>query len=119
VTSLVAPRIAVKKSGKNDILFGNAAGAPGNRSYYWSLNDLKTHVFSSYPHLCIYVSMYLCSYRATHGLYVDWLQAVLERNRRCAARWESGEQRAVLAGRDRASLEMHMEAMIERNWRSN
>ena len=40
----------------------------------------KTHVFSFYSHLCIYVSMYLCIYIATHlhMVYLDWLQVVLE-----------------------------------------
>ena len=38
-TCLGAPRITVEKSGKNNIFFGNAAGAPGNRSYYLSFND--------------------------------------------------------------------------------
>jgi len=33
-TSLGAPRIKVEQSGKNNIFFGNAAGAPGNHSYY-------------------------------------------------------------------------------------
>jgi len=37
-TTLGAPRITVEQSGKN-IFFGNAAGAPGNHSYYSSFND--------------------------------------------------------------------------------
>jgi len=37
-TSLEAPRITVKQSGKNDI-YGNIAGAPGNHSYYSLFND--------------------------------------------------------------------------------
>ena len=36
--SLGAPRITVEQFGKN-IFFGNAAGAPGNHSYYLSFND--------------------------------------------------------------------------------
>ena len=32
-TSLGAPRITVEQSGKN-VCFGNAAGPPGNHSYY-------------------------------------------------------------------------------------
>jgi hypothetical protein len=36
LTSLGAPGITGEQSGKN---FGNAAGAPGNRSYYLSFND--------------------------------------------------------------------------------
>jgi len=38
-TSLGAPRITVEQSGKNNILFGNGAGAYGNHSYYLSFND--------------------------------------------------------------------------------
>jgi len=38
-TSLGAPRITVEQSGKNNMFFGNAAGAPGNHSYYISFND--------------------------------------------------------------------------------
>jgi len=37
--SLGAPQITVKEYGKNDIVFGNVAGAPGNYSYYLSFND--------------------------------------------------------------------------------
>jgi hypothetical protein len=33
-TCLGAPQITVEKSGKNNIVFGNAAGAPGNHRYY-------------------------------------------------------------------------------------
>jgi len=50
----------------------------------------KTHVFSVYSQLCSYVTMYLCIYvsmylwiyMATqlHIVYLDWQQAVLERN---------------------------------------
>jgi len=39
VTSLRAPRITVERSGKNNIFFANAAGAPGNHSYYLSFNN--------------------------------------------------------------------------------
>ena len=37
-TSLGAPRITVQQSG-NNILIGNAAGAPGNHSSYLLFND--------------------------------------------------------------------------------
>jgi len=37
-TTLGAPQITVEQSGKT-IFFGNAAGAPGNHSYYSSFND--------------------------------------------------------------------------------
>jgi len=49
--------------------------------------------------------------------YLDWLQAVLESNSRCAWKWISTELRDTLQGCDRASLEMHFEALIERVWR--
>jgi len=39
VTSLGAPLITVEQSGKNNIFFGNTAGAPGNHGYYLSFND--------------------------------------------------------------------------------
>jgi hypothetical protein len=69
-TSLGVPRNTVEQSEKN-ILFGNAAGVPGNYSY------------------CIQFvcsSMYACIYIATHlhTVYLDWLQAVLESNSRFA-----------------------------------
>ena len=37
-TSLGAHPITVEQSGKNNIFFGNTAGAPGNHSYYLSSN---------------------------------------------------------------------------------
>ena len=37
-TSLGAPRLTVEQSGKNSI-FGNAAGVPGNHSYYLTFNN--------------------------------------------------------------------------------
>jgi hypothetical protein len=37
-TTLGAPRITVEQCGRN-IIFGNAAGAPENPSYYSSFND--------------------------------------------------------------------------------
>jgi len=41
-------------------------------------------------------------------------EAVIERAWRCTWRPRSSELRAALGGRDRASLEMHWEAVIER-----
>jgi len=38
--SLGVPRITVEQSGQNNIFFGNAAGVPGNYSYYSSFNDI-------------------------------------------------------------------------------
>ena len=37
--SLGVPRITVEQSGKNNICFGNAAGAPGNHSHCISFNN--------------------------------------------------------------------------------
>ena len=37
-TSLRAPRITLEQCGPNNIFFGNAAGAPGNHSYYLLFN---------------------------------------------------------------------------------
>jgi len=39
-TSRGVSRITVEQSGKNNIFFGNATGAPGNHSYYLSFNDI-------------------------------------------------------------------------------
>jgi len=45
------------------------------------------------------------------------LEAVIERVWRCTWRLRSSELRDVLGGRDRASLEMHLEAVIVRTCR--
>ena len=62
VTSLVAPRITVTQSGKQKFFFGNAAGGPGNHSYYLSFNDFYSVC------ILIYVSMSLYSCPSTHGI---------------------------------------------------
>jgi hypothetical protein len=65
-TCLEAPRITVERSGKNNIVFGNGAGArleiiaTTYRSTIW-----KTHVLSLYSHLSIYVSMYIATHLHT------------------------------------------------------
>jgi len=105
---LGARRITGEQSGK--IMFGTAAGAPGNHSYYLSFNDLQN--------LCIqfvFLSMYLCIYIATYlrKVYLDWQHTVIESNSRCARRSRSSEYRDTLRGRDRASLEMQLETEIE------
>jgi len=84
-TSLGAPRITVEQSGKTSSLGTLLVRLEIIATTYRS-TIFKTHVFSLYSHLCIYVSMYLCIYIATHlhTVYLDWLQAVLERNSRCA-----------------------------------
>jgi len=99
---------------------GSADDKPGStwerRRHVWEHLESQSciqFVFSS-MYLCIYVSMYLCIYIATllHTLYLDWLQAVLESNLRCAWKWRLSELRDILWGRDRVSLEMHLEAML-------
>jgi hypothetical protein len=97
---LRARRIAVEQTGKNDIFFGNAAGAPGNRSYYSSLNDFETCIqfVFSFMYLHIYVSMYLSIY--TWSIWTDC--------RRCLS---------AIGGApgdgNRVNLEMHLEGVIE------
>jgi len=66
----------------------------------------KTHVFSFYSLLLIFTATHL------HTVYVDWPQAVLESNLRCSWKWWLSEHRETLRGRDRASVDMHLEAMI-------
>jgi hypothetical protein len=75
-TTLGAPRITVEKRGKN-IFFGNAAGARLEiiATTHCSM-IFKTHVFSLYSHLCIYIATHL------HTVYLDWLQAVFDSNSR-------------------------------------
>jgi len=100
--------ITVVQSGKN--IFGNAAGAPGNHSYYLSFNNFQNlciqFVFSS-MYLCIYIATYL------HMVYLDWQHAVIESNSRCAWGWRSSELRDTLRGSDRASLAMQSDTKIE------
>ena len=47
-----------------------------------------------------------------------YLEAVIERVERCTWKPRSSELRDALGGRDRPSLEMQLEAMIDRDWRS-
>ena len=75
-TSLEARQIMVEQFRKNIIFFTNAAGAPGNHSYYLSFDDFETHVFSLYPHRCIYIPSHV------HTVCLERLQAVLESNSR-------------------------------------
>jgi len=79
---LGAPWITVEQSGTN-IIFGNAAGAPGNHSYYSSFNDFQN--------LCIqfvFSSMYLCINIATypHTVYLDCQHARIVSNLRCSCK---------------------------------
>jgi len=96
----------------------------------WSADDMPGSTWERRRHVwehlqsqsCIqfeFSSMYLCIYIATHlhTLYLDWLQAVLGSNSRCAWKWRSSELRDIPRGCDRASLEMHLEAMLVRTCR--
>jgi hypothetical protein len=47
------------------------------------------------------------------------MEAVIEQVWKCTWRLRSGELRAALGGRDRLSLEMHLEVVTERVWRCN
>jgi len=103
-----------------------------------------TLVFSLYSYLCIYVAMYLYTYPSTHAIsglaavsriYTphhpvhlrypcisvqppSLLEDILDRARlRCTWRLGLSELRDALGGRDRASLEMRLEAMIVRTCR--
>ena len=101
--------ITVEQSG-NNTFFGNAAGAPGNQSYYLSFNDIQN--------LCIqfvFSSMYLCIYIATYlnTVYQDWQHAVNGSNSRCTWIWRSSQLRDILRGCDGASLETQSETMNE------
>ena len=100
--------ITVDQSGKN--IFGNAAGAPGNHTYYLSFNDFQNlciqFVFSS-MYLWIYIATYL------HTEYLDWQHAVIESDWKCAWRWPSSELRDTLWRCDRASLGRQLGTEIE------
>jgi len=60
-TCLGAPRITVEQSGKNNIFFGNAAGAPGNHSYNLSFNNFLNTCIQF-----VFSSIYQFIYIATH-----------------------------------------------------
>jgi len=79
----------------------------------------KSHIFSLDSHLCIFVSMYLYIYIATHlqTIFLDWLKAVLESNSRCAWQWQWIEHRDTLWGSHRVSVGMHLHAVIKAIWR--
>jgi len=76
---LGTPWITVEQSGKNNVFFGNAAGAPGNHSYYLLFNDFWNSCIQF-----VFSAMYQYSYPSTHGISGLRLQAVLESNSRCA-----------------------------------
>ena len=107
-TSLGAPQITAEKCAKNTIFFGDAAGAPGMIATTYCSTIVKTHVFSLYSHLCIYVSMYLCIYIGTHlhTICLDTQQAV-----RLTAIGVAHENA------DQVNSEIHSEAVNARVWR--
>jgi len=90
--------------------FGNAAGAPGNHSYYLSFNNFQNlciqFVFSS-MYLCIYIATYL------HTVYLDWQHAVIVLHYPCISVHLPSLINDVLRGCDWASWELHLEAEIE------
>jgi hypothetical protein len=107
---LEAPRITVAESEKYNIFFGNAVGMPGTHSY----NFLFHHLYS----FCIqfvFSSMYLYMYIAAHlhTVYLDWLQELLESDLRCAKKSRLTGLRDSLRGRDRVTLELHLESVID------
>ena len=81
-----------------------AAGAPGNHSYYSFSKDFKV-LYSVC--ILIHVSLYVYIYVSInlHRVYLDWLQSVLERNRRDAWKRRLSKFGDALAGHDRANLE--------------
>jgi len=109
--SLGAPRITVKQTGKTTSSLGTLLVRLEIISTTYHSTIFKTHVFSLYSHLSIYTATHL------HIVYLDWQQAVLESNSRCAWKWGSSELRDILRGHDRAGLERHWEAMIVRTCR--
>ena len=62
-TSLGAPRNTVEQSAKTNIFVGNAAGAPGNHSYYILINNCENSCVRF-----VFSSMYQYSYQSTHGI---------------------------------------------------
>ena len=72
---------------------------------------IKSHVFSLYSHLCIYIATHL------RMVYLDWLQAALESNPMRTWKWWSSQLSNTLQGLDRVRLEMHLEVVIQQVWR--
>jgi hypothetical protein len=70
-------QITVEQCGNNSILVGNAAGMPGNDSYYLLFDDSYN---SSIKFL--FTSMYICFY--LHTCFLEELQAVFKSNSRYA-----------------------------------
>jgi len=131
---LAARWITVEQSGKI-IFLGNAAGAPGNDSYYLSFNDFQNlciqFVFSSI-YLCICIAIYtqeiwtgsMLWLRAIRGVpdYDDGVnseihsKAAIERFGRYTLRPWSSEVGDAIGDRDWVNSAMHWEAVIEWVW---
>jgi len=98
---------AFRVTGSSSDKPGSADDKPGStwecRRYIWE------HLESQSCIQFVFSSMYLCIYIATHlhTVYLDWLQAVIESNVKCAWKWQSNELSDILRCCDRASLEMH------------
>jgi len=81
----------------------------------------KTHVFSLYSHLCIYVSIKLpietrynwTGCRRSLEQFRVCLKMMIEWTQRYTQRPSSSEFRDALGGDNRAYLEIHLEAMIK------
>jgi len=76
VTSLGAPPITVEQS-RITSAFGTLLVCLDIIATTYRSTICKTHVFSLYSDLCIYIATHL------HTVYLDWLHAVLESNSRC------------------------------------
>ena len=71
----------------------------------------KTQVFSPYSPLCFYTTTH------RHTVRQGWVQAEIESNSRCTWIWPLSFPCDSLWGGDRATLMMHVDAVIERIWR--
>jgi len=70
-TNLGAPRITVKHLGKLTSSLGPLLVQLEIIATTYRSTIFKTHVFSLYSHLSVYIANHL------HTIYLDWLQAVL------------------------------------------
>jgi len=101
---------AIRVTGSAGNKPGSADDKPGSTwELRWQTWERRRHIWE---HLesqsriqLVFSSMYLCIDIATHlhMVYLDWLQAVLESNLRCAWKWQSSELRYILRGCARAS----------------
>ena len=73
VTTVGAPRITGKQSGKTTIFFCNAAGAPGNHSFYLWFNNFQNSCIQ-FGFSSVNKSIYIASH--LHAIYLHWQRAV-------------------------------------------